>query len=151
MSMTNAASHFYGHGSRPAGNSTPYLQWRAPLEEWQVIETEFFGPLVPDWFRTDAVWLDKCFVDSRISEHPEGSGEVDELANFMASQHWSVISIGTVSSGMFFHTDSIATSTYHLQVQGRKKWFVCPPPKHLNHVWNKMCSADLYCASSQPL
>ena len=28
---------------------------------------------------------------------------------------------------MFFHADGIATSTYQLQIRGRKRWVVCSP------------------------
>mgnify|MGYP003888668271 FL=1 len=104
-------------------HAKPYLQWRAPKNIWTELEEQYFGPLVPDWFRTDAVWFPGCLGDT------EGDITVSEsnIANFMASQHWSVVSMGTTGSGMFLHSDSIDTSTYHLQLSGRKKWFVCPP------------------------
>lgn len=113
------------------GNKIPYLQWRASLDIWDKLERLYFGKLIPNWFRTDAVWLAGCLgsVSDDFDMLHEGYGSINRtgMANFMASLHWSVVSIGTIGSGMFFHADSIATSTYHLQLSGRKRWFICPP------------------------
>ena len=92
------------------------------------LEKERFGALVPDWFRTDAAWLPECLEpDAMSASTATVDVNISPIGNFMASQHWSVVSMGTNGSGMFLHADSIATSTYHLQIAGRKKWFVCPP------------------------
>eukprot|EP00750_Incisomonas_marina_P017966 INCI2664.1.p1 GENE.INCI2664.1~~INCI2664.1.p1 ORF type:complete len:295 (+),score=41.67 INCI2664.1:600-1484(+) len=125
--LHEAARLFYQHVKASDAEHVPYLQWRAPLDEWQVLERDDFGMYVPDWFRTDAAWFPQCLGSKAGDE--SGSDFLDVVGNFMASQHWSVVSMGTTGSGMFFHPDGIATSTYHLQLVGKKKWFVCPPQR----------------------
>lgn len=46
---------------------------------------------------------------------------------FHLKTHWKIILIGTRGSGMFNHSDSLLTSSWHGHVQGRKWWYVCSP------------------------
>ena len=48
---------------------------------------------------------------------------------FEQSLHWRMIAIGALEgAGMHMHVDSPALSTWHVQLRGRKRWTLCPPP-----------------------
>ena len=39
--------------------------------------------------------------------------------------HWKILLVGAKGAGMFNHSDSLQTSSWHLTVSGRKWWYVC--------------------------
>eukprot|EP00808_Paulinella_micropora_P013201 g58918.t1 len=51
--------------------------------------------------------------------------DLDVREEYFLKTHWKIILIGTPGSGMFNHTDSLQTSSWHAHVQGAKWWFVC--------------------------
>ena len=48
-------------------------------------------------------------------------------AAFLSATAWNMVIIGTPGSGMFFHADSLQTSTWQAQIRGSKQWVLCPP------------------------
>ena len=60
-------------------------------------------------------WMEKCMgnPDDIISEE------------WNIKTHWKIILTGTRGAGMFNHSDSLLTSSWHAQVLGRKWWYVC--------------------------
>ena len=44
---------------------------------------------------------------------------------FLLATHWRMFLIGEQDCGMFFHSDTLHTSSYQLQILGSKKWHIC--------------------------
>ena len=66
----------------------------------------------------DNWWMRRCL---RTDAHPG-----DTLAEeYHLKTHWKIILIGSEGAGMFNHSDSLQTSSWHAHVQGKKWWYVC--------------------------
>ncbi len=51
------------------------------------------------------------------------------LSEFYLKTHWKMFVIGNEQAGMFFHQDILQASAWQLQLQGKKKWHICPGRK----------------------
>jgi hypothetical protein len=96
-----------------ASESGTYVQWNVPADSWEQLlrDSSAHLPLLLD----DNLWLDKCMP------------ETEDKTNFFTRAHWKMLLVGEASSGMFNHKDTLRTSSYQLQIKGRKKWHICPP------------------------
>ena len=47
------------------------------------------------------------------------------LSRVPLKTHWKILLVGARGAGMFNHSDSLQTSSWHLTVSGRKWWYVC--------------------------
>jgi len=63
--------------------------------------------------RGDEWWMRRCMKDPVVREE------------FHLKTHWKIILIGSLGAGMFNHTDSLLTSSWHTHVQGIKWWYIC--------------------------
>lgn len=45
---------------------------------------------------------------------------------FYLRTHWKMMTVGEEGAGIFLHQDILLTSAYQVQLQGRKKWHLCP-------------------------
>lgn len=63
----------------------------------------------------DKWWMRRCLQDDDVREE------------YHIKTHWKIILIGTKGSGMFNHSDSLMTASWHGHVQGKKWWYVCTP------------------------
>lgn len=63
----------------------------------------------------DNWWWRRCLQDTELQDE------------FSIKTHWRIILIGTQSSGMFMHSDSLLSSSWHAHIQGEKIWMVCAP------------------------
>lgn len=83
-------------------------QWRA-LEAQGDIQEERHTHLEND------AWLKKClgYPSSSVS------------SEYHLKTHWKILLVGARGAGMFNHSDSLQTSSWHLTVSGRKWWYVC--------------------------
>jgi len=64
-------------------------------------------------FKGDSWWTRRCMPQVEVQEE------------YHLKTHWKIVLIGSTGSGMFNHTDSLLTSSWHGHVQGNKWWFVC--------------------------
>jgi hypothetical protein len=64
-------------------------------------------------------WFKKCL--------PQRTGTDWAADNIGMHARWRVVVVGEQDSGMFFHSDGFSSSTYHVQISGRKHWRVCTP------------------------
>ena len=46
---------------------------------------------------------------------------------FHLKNHWKIILAGARGAGMFNHSDTLLTSSWHAHLTGRKWWYVCGP------------------------
>jgi len=72
----------------------------SPLRHWQL--------------RSDG-WLEECLG------HPES----DLTEEFHLKNHWKIMLVGAAGAGMFNHSDSLMTSSWHAHVLGSKWWYLC--------------------------
>jgi hypothetical protein len=81
--------------------------------------------------------------DLPVKRHPHTGGdnwwqrrcldEVDVNDEYHIKTHWKIILIGSRGAGMFNHTDSLQTSSWHAHVQGKKWWYVCGTNRGKGH------------------
>jgi hypothetical protein len=91
------------------------LHFQLTSKAWKKLrESGAFGDKMHKWFRTDG-WMSKCLKTRQL---------VDE---YHIKTHWKIILIGRPGAGMFNHSDSLLTSSWHAHVQGDKGkwWYVC--------------------------
>ena len=65
-------------------------------------------------------WMSKCLLDKNINEE------------YHLKTHWKILLLGTVGAGMFNHTDSLQSSSWHGYIIGRKWWYICGSLEHIN-------------------
>jgi hypothetical protein len=53
--------------------------------------------------------------------------ESDMEESFLTAMHWYMVTLGERNAGMFFHVDKLPTSSWQVQVSGKKAWRLCPP------------------------
>lgn len=46
--------------------------------------------------------------------------------SFLAKAHWFMLLIGEKDAGMFGHEDVLPVGSWQVQIQGRKRWRICP-------------------------
>ena len=99
-----------------AGNAPgKYLHLQLKEEQWAKLRRNGLGS--PDqrlhvWLRTDG-WMKRCLPTQALRDE------------YHIKTHWKIVLIGTPGAGMFNHSDSLLTSSWHAHVQGRKWWYVC--------------------------
>ena len=95
------------------GNPGKYLHFQLTSKAWKKLrESGAFGDKMHKWFRTDG-WMSKCLKTRQL---------VDE---YHIKTHWKIILIGGAGAGMFNHSDSLLTSSWHTHLEGLKWWYVC--------------------------
>ena len=95
------------------GNPGKYLHFQLTSKTWKKLrESGALGKKMHKWFRTDG-WMSKCLKSQQL---------VDE---YHIKTHWKIILIGGAGAGMFNHSDSLLTSSWHTHLEGLKWWYVC--------------------------
>jgi hypothetical protein len=111
----------------PPGNFPDYHQHQYACEDgcryihvqltpsmWKTLETRGDMPKKRHKHtKGDSWWMRRCLKDPRL---------VDE---YHVKTHWKIILVGNEGAGMFNHTDSLMTASWHGHVQGRKWWYLC--------------------------
>eukprot|EP00656_Telonema_subtile_P003592 TRINITY_DN11631_c0_g1_i6.p1 TRINITY_DN11631_c0_g1~~TRINITY_DN11631_c0_g1_i6.p1 ORF type:complete len:449 (-),score=119.77 TRINITY_DN11631_c0_g1_i6:21-1367(-) len=100
---------FDEQGSGPEGR---YLHVQFTPDMWESLEQQGHVPGSRHAHMKGDQWMDSCLS-------PELQQE------FHLKTHWKILIIGTRGAGMFNHTDSLRTSSWHAQLSGRKWWYVC--------------------------
>lgn len=109
--FTDAVADFYPFNMLDSGRHSPYLT-RLPkaIHELEVDD----GDLPADRhasLRNDA-WFKACMRN-------------DVAAEWHLKTHWKIVLIGSRGAGMFNHSDSLLTSSWHAHITGTKWWYVC--------------------------
>ena len=92
-----------------------YLHLQLGEDEWSKLrENNEMGNPIHKWLRTDG-WMKKCIKKKALRDE------------YHIKTHWKIILIGRPGAGMFNHSDSLLTSSWHAHVQGDegKWWYVC--------------------------
>ena len=71
---------------------------------------------LPDMFKTDDKWFEKCF-----------DGNKEYIDGFLIGTHWRMLLIGSDHAGMFNHRDILRSSSFQAQLVGSKRWHLCGP------------------------
>eukprot|EP00466_Bigelowiella_natans_P014426 jgi/Bigna1/67214/fgenesh1_pg.3_\ len=106
---------------QPAQGDVPttgrYLHVQATPRAWSEMERiSDLSPTRHSLLQGDG-WMRACLQSEELIEE------------FHLKTHWKVVLIGTKGAGMFNHTDSLQTSSWHAHVRGRKWWHICAPEK----------------------
>ena len=113
--------------SEARGNTGKYLHMQLTSKAWKKIRSSgALGTPMHKWFRTDG-WMRQCLKTEAI---------VDE---YHIKTHWKIILIGGPGAGMFNHSDSLRTSSWHTHLEGLKWWYVCGEDKE----YGFQCYEDL--------
>lgn len=92
-----------------------YLHLQLGEDEWSKLrENEDMGKPIHKWLRTDG-WMKKCIKKKSLRDE------------YHIKTHWKIVLIGRPGAGMFNHSDSLLTSSWHAHIQGDKGkwWYVC--------------------------
>ena len=90
-----------------------YLHWQILPDQWREIRGSGQITPFPKWLKQDGWWMNKCLRTKELQDE------------YHIKTHWRVALIGTAGSGMFNHTDTLRSSSWHVHVSGRKWWYVC--------------------------
>jgi len=104
----------------PAGEAgKAYLQLNLSPADWEKM-LELSGTREP------------AFISSAVGTLPGAActralERAGKLENFHLETHWRMMIMGGgVGAGMFLHPDTLRTSSWQLQIRGRKRWHLCP-------------------------
>lgn len=90
-----------------------YLHLQLAEDNWAKLrEDGGMGSPINKWMRTDG-WMKRCIKRKSLRDE------------YHIKTHWKIILIGRPGAGMFNHSDSLLTSSWHAHVQGDKWWYVC--------------------------
>ena len=90
-----------------------YLHWQILPDQWRQIRSSGQVTPFPKWLKQDGWWMNRCLRTKKLQDE------------YHIKTHWRVALIGTAGAGMFNHTDSLRSSSWHVHVSGRKWWYVC--------------------------
>lgn len=93
--------------------SGKYLHWQVMPKQWRTMRSGGDVSPFPKWLKTDNWWMSRCLKTDALKEE------------YHIKTHWRVVLMGTKGSGMFNHTDSLRSSSWHAHVRGGKWWYVC--------------------------
>eukprot|EP00940_MAST-03C_sp_MAST-3C-sp2_P003554 g3554.t1 len=90
-----------------------YLHWQVVPKIWNTMRKSGMVSPFPRWMKTDQWWMRHCLKTEELQDE------------YHIKTHWRVILLGTRGSGMFNHSDSLRSSSWHAHVSGSKWWYVC--------------------------
>lgn len=90
-----------------------YMHWQIVPKQWNEIRKAQQVSPFPRWLKTDNWWMRHCLPTPALQDE------------FHLKTHWRVMLFGTRGSGMFNHTDSLRSSSWHAHLTGAKWWYVC--------------------------
>ncbi|KAH8057117.1 hypothetical protein JL721_9857 [Aureococcus anophagefferens] len=92
-----------------------YMHLQLTPDVWSELEKR--GAIAADrhWQLENDAWLEECLG------YPHGA----VAAEYHLKTHWKILLVGARGAGMFNHSDSLQTSSWHAQLAGRKWWHVC--------------------------
>jgi hypothetical protein len=100
----------------PEVDGCKYIHLQLTPEMWTVLESAGDIPVKRHLhLEGDRWWMRRCLKDPAV------------LEEYHLKTHWKIILIGSIGSGMFNHSDSLMTASWHAHIQGKKWWYVCSP------------------------
>lgn len=93
-----------------------YFHLQLTPEMWRQLEADTKHGLAAKrhWHLENDGWIDDCF-----------GGDDALRTEYHLKTHWKIILAGAAGAGMFNHSDSLQTSSWHAHLAGRKWWYVC--------------------------
>lgn len=92
-----------------------YMHLQLTPDMWTELEQRGDIRTHRHWHLNSDDWLASCL------DYPDG-----HLAEeYHLKTHWKIILTGQRGAGMFNHSDSLMTSSWHAHLMGRKWWYVC--------------------------
>lgn len=94
-----------------------YMHLQLTPKMWRELEER--GDILPPderhWHLDNDDWLIDClgYPDDKLAEE------------YHLKTHWKIILTGARGAGMFNHSDSLLTSSWHAHIMGSKWWYVC--------------------------
>eukprot|EP00613_Pedinella_sp_CCMP2098_P072149 CAMPEP_0171931508 /NCGR_PEP_ID=MMETSP0993-20121228/29500_1 /TAXON_ID=483369 /ORGANISM="non described non described, Strain CCMP2098" /LENGTH=542 /DNA_ID=CAMNT_0012571555 /DNA_START=24 /DNA_END=1652 /DNA_ORIENTATION=- len=109
---TPLGSKFDHDGTAQAGR---YMHLQLTPKMWMQLEERGDINALRHWHLSSDEWLEDClgFPDSALAEE------------YHLKTHWKIILTGSRGAGMFNHSDSLQTSSWHSHIMGLKWWYVC--------------------------
>jgi hypothetical protein len=89
-----------------------YLQLRLGHQGWQNLMQDMKE--LPNSMWTEKDWIKDCMPKTA------------DIDNFYRVNQWNMLLIGETGTGIFFHHDHLAASSWQAHVVGRKRWVMCP-------------------------
>ncbi|KAJ8607482.1 hypothetical protein CTAYLR_009432 [Chrysophaeum taylorii] len=91
-----------------------YMHLQLTPESWAELEAR--ADMVRERHRhlENDGWVDECFGDDEVVRR-----------EYHLKTHWKIVLAGARGAGMFNHSDSLQTSSWHAHLAGRKWWYVC--------------------------
>ena len=100
----------------PTAKTGRYLHLQLTPAMWVVLENQHVIPAQRHSHLHNDAWLLKCLDDS------------DVLEEYHIKTHWKVLLAGAKGAGMFNHSDTLQTSSWHAHLAGEKWWYLCGRP-----------------------
>lgn len=92
-----------------------YLHLQLTPRMWRDLEMDGSISSNRHWHLKNDGWMDECLSDEGLREE------------YHLKTHWKIILAGARGAGMFNHSDSLQTSSWHAHLFGQKWWYVCSP------------------------
>jgi len=99
-------------GGPQALGKSRYMQVRLGLSGWERLMKDTRE--MPSAMWTEKDWIHKCMPNPK------------DIDNFYRVNQWNMLLVGENDTGIFFHHDHLAASSWQAHVVGRKTWIMCP-------------------------
>lgn len=93
-------------------DSPKYLHLQLTPKMWTMLEdSNLIDSRRHEWLSNDE-WWKTCLSEEQAEE-------------WHIKTHWKIMIVGSKGAGMFNHSDSLLTSSWHAHLAGQKWWYVC--------------------------
>mmetsp|Transcript_10772 Transcript_10772/g.35701 ORF Transcript_10772/g.35701 Transcript_10772/m.35701 type:complete len:547 (-) Transcript_10772:1026-2666(-) len=109
----------------PHAHKGRYLHLQLTPKMWAALEAKnvIAATRHPHLHNDD--WLDDCLSSSKDDDDDKDDNLKEE---YHLKTHWKVLLAGARGAGMFNHSDTLQTSSWHAHLAGKKWWYVCGKP-----------------------
>jgi len=99
-----------------------YMHLQLTPSMWNELERRGDLPKDRHSFLKNDQWIQTCLDDPALADE------------WNIKTHWKILLVGTRGAGMFNHSDSLLTSSWHAHIMGNKWWYVCGQLPNRSHV-----------------
>ena len=126
----------------PAGNAAKaYLQLNLSPERWERM-LELAGVSMPSFISQPGSPVSPGTLPGGACH--AAMEAANQSANFELETHWRLLIMGGgAGAGMFLHSDTLRTSSWQMQIRGRKKWHLCSGPGGQQAASHTYCGAGV--------
>ena len=111
----------------PTAMEGRYMHLQLTPPKWRELEAAGDIDTERHWHLKGDEWMDVCIP------------EPDLQSEYHLKTHWQIILAGSRGAGMFNHSDSLETSSWHATVLGTKWWYVCKGECFESYVEVRLC------------